>query len=221
VTLGMDELTEPGDYVVVLQIVFLLTVLTMAPAILLMMTSFTRILVVLGFMRQAMGTQQMPPNQVLISLALFLTFFVMSPVIKQVNDEALQPFLAKEITQDEALQKGLGPIRGFMLRSTREKDLKLFYEMSGNQRPKTLEDVPTHVLIPAFMISELKTAFQIGFMIYVPFLILDMVVASVLLAMGMLMLPPILVSLPFKLMLFVLVDGWNLVVGSLVRSFGP
>jgi flagellar biosynthetic protein FliP len=202
-----------------LQIMIALTILTLAPAIFIMTTSFTRIIVVLSLLRQAMGTQQSPPNQVLISLALFLTLFVMSPVIKKVNNDALQPYLHEEITQQQALDKAEVPIRGFMLKQVREKDLSLFVNLTKMKRPKNQKDIPTHVLIPAFMISELRLAFQVGFLVFLPFLIIDIVVGSVLMSMGMMMLPPIMVSLPFKLILFVLADGWYLIVGSLVKSF--
>jgi flagellar biosynthetic protein FliP len=184
-----------------------------------MLTSFTRIAIVFSLLRQAMGTNQLPPNQVVIGLALFLTFYVMAPVWQQVNQDALQPLIAKQIDQQQAFNKALGPIRTFMISQTREKDLALLVNIAKIARPANIGDVPTTVLIPAFIISELKTAFQIGFMLYVPFLIIDMVVASVLLSMGMMMLPPIMVSLPFKLMIFVLADGWHLIVGSLVKSF--
>ena len=194
--------------------------LSLAPAILVMVTSFTRIIVVLGLLRQALGTQQMPPNQVLVGLALFLTFFVMAPTYNEVNKQALQPYLQKSLTHEEAFKRALVPVRKFMLRQTREKDLGLFVHLSKIQAPRGPDDVPTHALIPAFMISELKTAFQIGFVIFIPFLIIDMVIASALMSMGMLMLPPIFISLPFKIILFVLADGWFLVIGSLVRSFG-
>ncbi|MBN2233014.1 MAG: flagellar type III secretion system pore protein FliP [Deltaproteobacteria bacterium] len=202
-----------------LQILFLLTVLSLAPAILVLMTSFTRLVVVFHFLRQALGTQQMPPNQVLVGLSLFLTLFIMYPVFQQINDQALNPYLAEEIGRQEAYTAAMRPIRQFMFNETRENDLALFINMAGGERPHTVDDIGTHVLIPAFVISELKTAFQIGFLIYIPFLILDMVVASVLLSMGMMMLPPIMISLPFKLVLFVLADGWHLMVGSLMRSF--
>lgn len=203
-----------------MKILFFLTILSLAPAILVMATSFTRIVIVLSLLRQAMGLHSMPPNQVMVGMALFLTFFVMSPVWQQVNREAIQPYLAKEISEKEAMTKAMAPIRSFMLSQTREKDLSLFVEISKSERPKDVSEIPTLVIVPAFVTSELKTAFQIGFFIYIPFLILDMVVASVLLSMGMLMLPPMMIVLPFKLLLFVLVDGWYLLVGSLVKSFG-
>ena len=211
---------NPAQTSVVLQIFLLLTVLSLAPAILIMLTSFTRMAIVLSVLRQAIGTQSMPPNQVIIGLALFLTFFVMTPVWQQVHQDALTPYLDNQISQEEALGRAMAPVRAFMFRQTREKDLALLMDISKAERPQSMADVPTSVLIPSFIISELKTAFQMAFMLYVPFLIIDMVVASVLLSMGMMMLPPIMISLPFKLLLFVLVDGWHLVVGSLVKSFG-
>ena len=184
-----------------------------------LMTSFTRLAVVFAFLRHALGTQQTPSNQIIAGLALFLTFFIMMPVWQKINGNALQPYLNEEISQEVALTRAADPIRQFMFRQTREKDLALLVNMAGRKKPRNQEDIPTSVLIPAFVISELKTAFVIGFVLYVPFLIIDMVVASVLLSMGMMMLPPILISLPFKLMLFVLVDGWHLIVGSMVKSF--
>ncbi len=218
-SIGIEGTDDPERLTLTLQILFLLTVLSLAPAVLVMATSFARIVVVLSFLRHAIGTQQLPPNQVIIGLSLFLTFFVMAPVWQRVNIEGLQPYISRQITQAEAIERAVAPLRQFMLRQTREKDLALFVGMSGGDQPESPDEVSTRVIVPAFVISELKTAFQIGFMIYIPFLILDMVVASVLMSMGMLMLPPILISLPFKLLLFVLVDGWYLVVGSLMRSF--
>lgn len=202
-----------------LTVVFLITILSLAPALLMMTTAFTRIIVVLGFLRQALGTQQTPPNQVLVGLALFLTFFIMAPVYREVNDQAVQPYVRGELTQVEAVEAALVPIREFMFQQTRPEDIKLFLDISGEPRPASREDVSTLVLMPAFMLSELTVAFQIGFIIYIPFLIIDMVVSSTLMAMGMMMLPPVFISLPFKLILFVLADGWALLVGSLVRSF--
>jgi len=219
ISIGLDQDGDQGQVAVVMQLFLLMTVLSLAPSILIMLTSFTRIAIVFSLLRQAMGTNQLPPNQVVIGLSLFLTFFVMAPVWQQVNQEALQPLIAKEINQTQALERALGPIRSFMISQTREKDLALLVNVAKMQRPANVGEVPTTVLIPSFIISELKTAFQIGFMLYVPFLIIDMVVASVLLSMGMMMLPPIMVSLPFKLMIFVLADGWHLIVGSLVKSF--
>ncbi|MGE0615478.1 MAG: flagellar type III secretion system pore protein FliP [Bacteriovoracia bacterium] len=211
---------KPQDLVSVLRIVIMLTVLSLAPAILIMMTSFTRIVVVLSFLRQSLGTQQMPPNQLIIGLSLFLSFFVMAPTFQQINASAIEPYMNEQIPQKTALERAEVPIREFMFSQTREKDLELFLSLTKSEKPQTRADVPTYILVPAFIISELKTAFQIGFMLYLPFLVLDMVVASVLMAMGMMMLPPMMISLPFKILLFVLVDGWELVVGSLVKSFG-
>ena len=217
--LGMEDMDEPGKVSSALQILFLLTILTLAPSILIMTTSFARIIIVLSFLRQAMGTQQTPPTQVLIGLGLFLTLFVMGPTWSEINKNALQPYLNEEISQMDALKLAEAPLKSFMLAQTREKDLSLFVNLGDGERGSDSE-VEIQSLIPAFIISELKTAFQIGFLIYIPFLILDMVVASILLSMGMMMLPPVLISLPFKLMLFVMVDGWYLIVGSLIRSFG-
>ncbi len=210
---------EPKEISTLLEILFLFTVLTMAPAIMLTMTSFTRIIIVFHFLRQAMGTQQMPPNQIIASLAIFMTFVIMWPVGSQINNLALQPYIAEEIPFDEALKRAEDPIRQFMFKHTREKDLSIFYSISKMERPKNKEEVPLMMLVAAYTISELKTGFTIGFMIYIPFLIVDMVVASILLSMGMMMLPPVMVSLPFKILLFILVDGWNLVIGSLVNTF--
>ncbi len=220
VSLGLKSTDDPNEVVSAIKILMGLTVLTLAPAILIMMTSFTRIIIVLSFIRQALGTQQMPPNQLLIGLALFLTLFVMSPFLSQINKDAIQPYLENKITQEQALELGAAPLRKFMFNQTREADLALFLNFSKAEKPKTRADVPTMTLIPAFIISELKTAFQIGFIIYLPFLVIDMVAASVLMAMGMMMLPPVIISLPFKIMLFVFVDGWSLLVGSIVKSFG-
>ena len=217
---GAQQAVEQDNISTTLAIVFIVTVISLAPAILVMTTSFTRIIVVLGFLRQALATQQTPPNQVLIGLALFLTLFVMMPTYQRVNTEAIQPYIRGEIEDPaSALEAALDPVRDFMFRQARPKDIKLFLDVAGLPRPETEADVPTHVLIPAFVISELTTAFQIGFLIYIPFLIIDMVVASTLMAMGMMMLPPIFVSLPFKIIMFVLVDGWYLLIGSLTRSF--
>lgn len=202
-------------------ILLMVTVLTVAPSFLILMTSFTRIVIVLGFVRTSLGTQQMPPNQVLIGLALFLTLFVMSPTLSQVNDTALQPYMKGELTQTEALEKAAVPMKKFMFQHTREKDLLLFLNYTKAEKPKTYQDIPITVLVPAYAISELKTAFQMGFMIFIPFLIIDMVVSSTLMAMGMMMLPPVMISLPFKILLFVLVDGWYLVIKSLLLSFNP
>ena len=209
----------PEKVAVTLEIIFLLTVLSVAPAIVLTATCFTRLIIVFSFIRHAMGTQQMPPNQVLAALAIFMTVAIMSPVGSKINDTALQPYLNEEIDFKVALANAESPLREFLFKHTREKDLSVFYSITGKDRPETRDDVPTMLLLPAFVISELKTAFQIGFMIYIPFLILDMVVASILLSMGMMMLPPVMISMPFKVLLFVMVDGWNLLIGSLVNSF--
>ncbi len=209
-----------GDWVGILRILAMLTILTLAPAILLTMTSFTRIIIVFSFLRQALGTQQSPPNQVMLALALFLTVFIMQPVWSKVHTEALEPYMEGSINQELALDRAMALVRAFMFKHTRQKDLGVFIRSTGGTKPSTRADISNFQLIPAFILSELKTAFQMGFMLYVPFLVLDMVVASILMAMGMMMLPPILISLPFKVMLFVLVDGWNLLVVSLVRSFG-
>lgn len=211
---------NPGSLSTTLQLIILLTVLSLAPAIVILLTSFTRIIVVLSFLRSSLATNQMPPNQILIGLALFLTFFVMAPTLQEINREAVQPLLRGEITQDTAYTRGMAPLRTFMFEQTREKDLALFVKMSKLERPRNFDDIPNYVLIPSFIISELKTAFQIGFIIFIPFLIIDMVVASALMSMGMMMLPPMMISLPFKILLFVLVDGWNLVIQSLIQSFG-
>ncbi len=216
---GIDDANDPSKVSSALQILILLTVLALAPSILIMTTAFSRIIIVLSFLRQAMGTQQTPPTQVLIGLGLFLTLFVMSPIWSEINERALQPYLAEELSQVDALKQAEIPLKKFMVKQTREKDLSLFVNLVDGTRPETTEAVSMRTLIPAFIISELKTAFQIGFLIYIPFLILDMVVASILLSMGMMMLPPVLISLPFKLMLFVMVDGWYLTVGSLMKSF--
>lgn len=219
IILGVEEAESPQEVAVTLQILFLLTVLSLAPAILIMMTSFTRIIVVLSFIRNALATNQMPPNQVLIGLALFLTFFIMAPTWQVINENALQPYLAQEIGQQEAIERALEPMREFMLRHTRERDLALFLEFAGQGQPQDPSDVPTTTLIPAFVISELKSAFQMGFILFVPFIVIDMIVASTLMSMGMLMLPPVMISLPFKILLFVMVDGWHLVVRSLLLGF--
>ncbi len=223
-TLSLDEeddpTKKPGKIAAGLQILLLMTILSVAPALVLMMTSFARIAIVLSFVRQALSTQQMPPNQILIGLALIMTFFVMAPTLTAVHEQAFKPYMDGELSATDALSTGASPLREFMLHQTREKDLALFINMKSGEQPETIEDVPLSVVVPAFMISELKTAFQMGFVIYLPFLIIDMVIASVLMSMGMLMLPPAMISLPFKILLFVLVDGWHLIVKSLVSSFG-
>lgn len=203
----------------VIQVFLLISFLSLLPAVLIMFTSFTRIVVVLSFLRQALGTQSIPPNTVVIGLALFLTLFIMSPTVDAITKDALNPYLEKRITLKQALEKASPPAKAFMLKQTREKDIALFLNIAKEKAPETPADIPLRIVVPAFAISELKTAFEIGFLIYLPFLIIDMVVSSILLSMGMMMLPPALISLPFKVLLFVLVDGWNLVVGSLVRSF--
>ena len=207
------------NFVDSIEILMLFTILTLAPSILILCTSFTRILVVLSFMRQAIGTQNMPPNQLLVGFSLFLSVFVMQPTGERIYSKAIKPYMEKQIATSVAVDETVLALRGFMQKQVRKADIGLFYDVTGTKAPQTIDDVPIHYLIPAFIISELKTAFQIGFLLYIPFLILDMIVASVLMAMGMMMLPPVVVSLPFKLLLFVLVDGWQLVTGSILRSF--
>lgn len=219
INIGVEAANNPKDVALSLQVLLTLTVLSLAPSILIMTTSFTRIIIVLSFLRSAMGTQQMPPNQILIGLALFLTFYTMSPYWEVMNTKALQPYLANTVTQDVAIQEAVKPMREFMFKQTRENDLALFVNLSEIPRPNSPDDVPTTTLIPAFVISELKTAFQIGFLIYIPFIVIDMVVASTLMSMGMMMVPPVMISLPFKILLFILVDGWHLIIRSLVTSF--
>lgn len=216
---GVEQAKGPQDVALSLQILFLLTILSLAPAILIMTTAFTRIIVVLSFLRQGLGTQQVPPNQVLIGLALFLTFFVMQPTFQKIQTDAITPYLENKVGATEAMKRAQAPLRQFMFKQVREKDLGLFVALSRSSRPRTPADVSTMTLIPAFVISELRRAFEMGFLIFIPFLIIDMVVASVLMSMGMLMLPPVLISLPFKILLFILVDGWNLIVRSLALSF--
>lgn len=219
ISIDLKETDDPKEFSPAIKIVAMLTVLSVAPAILLMMTSFTRILIVLSFVRQALGTTTMPPNQVIVGLSLFLTAFTMAPVWDVVKTNAYDPYMAQVINQDEALDQLIKPVRKFMLAQTRETDLQLFYSITKEAIPATPDDVKMSILMPAFMVSELKTAFQIGFLIYIPFLIVDMVISSVLMAMGMMMLPPTVISLPFKLVLFVLVDGWSLIVENIVKSF--
>ena len=218
--MGFKTTENPTEVVNAIKMVLVLTVLTLAPAILIMMTGFTRILIVLSFLRQALGVQQLPPNQLLVGLSLFLTFFVMGPAFTEINQKAMQPYLNGTLSQDLALENALAPLRRFMFTQTRDQDLALFVKLSKIEQPKTRADVPTIVLVPAFIVSELKTAFMIGFIIFLPFLIIDILAASVLMAMGMMMVPPIVISLPFKIMLFVLVDGWSLLIASMVKSFG-
>ncbi len=210
---------EPKDLVSSINALIILTLLILAPSLILVMTSFVRLIVVFSFLRQALGTQQMPPNQLLVSLALILTFFIMEPVGQKAYEAGVKPYIDKEISYDEAFIRGVKPFKEFMIRNTREKDLALFLRIRDIPNPQNYEDVPLSVVVPAFMISELKTAFEIGFLLYLPFLIIDMVVSSVLMAMGMMMLPPVMISMPFKLLIFVLVDGWNLLIGNLIESF--
>ncbi|MCU4138275.1 MAG: Flagellar biosynthesis protein FliP [Thermodesulfobacteria bacterium] len=217
--ISFENAQAPEQISTILQILILLTVLSVAPALLLMLTSFTRLVVVFSILRHAIGTQQTPPNQVLISLALFLTMFIMAPTFQRVYEEALIPYFNKQIDEKELFERAVQPFKEFMFKNTREKDLALFVKLRNEERPKTPDDVSIFTLIPAFMISELKTAFQIGFLLYIPFLIIDVIVSGVLISMGILMLPPMMISLPIKLLLFVLVDGWNLLVVSLIKSF--
>lgn len=217
--ISFENAQAPEQISTILQILILLTILSVAPALLLMLTSFTRLVVVFSILRHAIGTQQTPPNQVLISLALFLTMFIMAPTFQRVYEEALIPYFNKQIDEKELFERAVQPFKEFMFKNTREKDLALFVKLRNEERPKTPDDVSIFTLIPAFMISELKTAFQIGFLLYIPFLVIDVIVSSVLISMGILMLPPMMISLPIKLLLFVLVDGWNLLVVSLIKSF--
>ena len=210
VNLSLSAPDTPQQLVTSLNVLIVLTILTLAPSLVFMMTSFLRLVVVFSFLRQAMGTQQMPPSTVIISLALILTFFIMEPVMKQSYEQGVQPYLAEQIGYQEAFELGVKPIKEFMIRNTREKDIALFYRIRGLENPATIDDVPLTIAISAFVISELKTAFEIGFLIYLPFLVIDMVVSSVLMSMGMMMLPPVMISMPFKLLIFVLLDGWNL-----------
>ena len=221
ISLQVNGTTDPGNLSSTVEIILLFTVLSLLPSIIIMMTSFTRIIIVLSFLRNALATQQNPPTQVLIGLALFLTFFIMAPVGTEIYDNALDPYFNQQISQEEAFEKGMEPVRNFMFRQTREKDVLLFIEIAKIEKTDDLkvEDVPNRVLIPAFLISELKTGFQMGFVLFIPFIIVDMVVASTLMSMGMMMLPPVMISLPFKVLLFILVDGWNLVVKSIVLGF--
>jgi flagellar biosynthetic protein FliP len=219
VDLRINAPDNPSQLVQTLNIFIIITLLVLAPSLVMMMTSFTRLLIIFGFLRQALGTQQMPPNQILISMALILTFFIMEPAAKQSWEQAIVPYMEEEIGYEEAFDRGVQPFKDFMIRNTREKDLALFLRIRGMENLESEADISLTILLPAFMISELKTAFQIGFLLYLPFLVIDMVVASVLMAMGMMMLPPVMISLPFKIILFIMVDGWNLVVGSLVESF--
>jgi flagellar biosynthesis protein FliP len=216
---GLDQALTPDRLSTSLTLLLILTALSLAPALVVMVTSFTRLVVVFSFLRHALGTQQMPPNQVLIALSLFLTIFIMSPVWQEIKSSAVQPYVDQKLTGEEAVERGLQPLKTFMGNQTREKDLALFLSITKAPRPKNIQETPISAIVPAFMISELRTAFEIGFLLFLPFLIIDMVVASVLLSMGMMMLPPVMISLVFKVLLFVLVDGWNLLVASLVRGF--
>ena len=218
-TLSVADTNKPGDVTVTLQILFLVTVLALAPSILIMMTSFVRIIIVLSFLRRALGTQTMPPDQIMVGLALFLTLFIMMPVFTEMNEKAIQPYIKQQIQFKEAIKLAGTPVRNFMLRQVNEKDVALFVRISKMPPPRNVNDLPFEVIIPAFITSELKTGFIIGFILFIPFLVIDMIVASVLLSMGMMMLPPVMISLPFKIILFVLVDGWHLIVRQLVTSF--
>lgn len=219
VTLGIGKASKPQDVALTLQILFFMTILSLAPAILIMTTAFPRIIIALYFIRQALGTPSMPPTQLLIGLALFLTFFIMAPTWNKVNEDAFQPYMKNKITLDSAYAAGVKPIRDFMLRQTREKDLAMMVHLAHLHRPNTQADVPTYVIVPAFAISEMRIGFEIGFLVFIPFMMIDMIVASVLMSMGMMMVPPMMISLPMKILLFVLVNGWYLLVGSLVRGF--
>lgn len=223
INIGIGQTNDPSEVTSSLQMIFLLTILALAPSILVMMTAFTRIIIGLHFVRSALGTQQMPPNQVLIGLALFLTLFVMAPTFEVVNNEAIKPYAAAEISQEVAIEKGMYPIKAFMLRQTRDIDLKLFADIAEmppiENEEDIVDEIPVRILIPAFIISEIRAGFMIGFLIFIPFIVIDMVVASTLMAMGMMMLPPAMIALPFKILLFILVDGWNLVIGQLVQTF--
>ncbi|OGQ93179.1 MAG: flagellar biosynthetic protein FliP [Deltaproteobacteria bacterium RIFOXYA12_FULL_61_11] len=218
-SLDFEQSDKPKEIVSAIKIVIAMTLLALAPSLLLAMTSFTRLVIVLSLLRQAIGVHQAPPNQVVVGLAIFLTFFIMQPYLNEINEKALQPYLAEKISQDQALDGAVKPLRTFMLKQTRKKDLAMFLSLSKAPRPQTPDDISLVSLVPAFIISELKSAFQMGFMIYIPFLVIDMVVATILMAMGMMVLPPILISLPFKLMLFVMVDGWSLMMHSVMKSF--
>ncbi len=219
VTFDIREATTPRDVALSLQILFLLTILTLAPSLIIMMTSFTRVVIVLDFVKRALSLQQMPPNQVIVGLSIFLTVFIMAPTFTQINENALQPYMKGKINNEVFFERAMNPLRDFMFRQTREKDIALFINMAKLEKPKNRSEVPSYCLIPAFMISELKRAFEIGVYIFIPFIVIDMIVASALMAMGMIMLPPVMISLPFKIILFVLIDGWNLLAYELVRSF--
>ncbi len=219
IAFDITEATKPKDVALSLQVLFLLSILTLAPSIIIMTTAFTRVVIVLDFVKRALSLQQMPPTQVIVGLSLFLTFFIMAPTFNEINDKALQPYLKGKINNEQFFNRGIAPLREFMFKQTREKDLALFVRLAKIEKPKTEKDVPTYCLIPAFMISELKLAFQIGIFLFLPFIVIDMIIASTLMAMGMIMLPPVMISLPFKIILFILVDGWNLLIYELVKSF--
>jgi flagellar biosynthetic protein FliP len=219
ISLSVNDSQKPADVAMTLQILFLVTILALAPSIMIMVTSFVRIIIVFSFLKRALGTQTMPPDQTLVGLALFMTFFIMAPVFTEINNRAVQPYLAEKVTFSEGIKIAAEPVRAFMLRQVNERDVALFLRMSKAPAPRTVKDLPFWVIVPAFITSELKIAFIIGFLLYIPFLVIDMVVASVLLSMGMMMLPPIMISLPFKIILFVLIDGWTLLVQNLVMSF--
>ena len=220
ITFDIEEARNAKDVALSLQVLFLLTILTLAPSIILMVTSFTRVVIVLDFVKRALSLQQMPPNQIIIGLALFLTVFIMAPTFQEINETALQPYLNGKLNNEQFAENGMKPLRAFMFKQTREKDIALFINLAKINKPKNQDEVPTYCLIPGFMISELRRAFEIGVYIFFPFIVIDMIVASILMAMGMIMLPPVMISLPFKLILFILVDGWNLLIYELVRSFG-
>ena len=219
INLGVGTATDGNDVSVTLQILLLMTILSLAPSIIILTTAYLRIIIVFSFLKSALGTQQMPPSQLLAAVALFITFFVMAPTWNKVNDDALKPSMANKITVEEAYNKGIEPIRQFMFKQTRNEDMELFIGLSNQPRPNTRADVPTYILIPAFVLSELRAGFIMGFFLFIPFVMIDMIISSILMSMGMMMMPPMMISLPFKILLFVLVDGWNLIVGSLIRSF--
>ncbi len=218
INLSLSSPDTPAQLVSSLNVILMLTLLFLAPSLLLMTTTFTRFVIVFGFLRQAMGTQQIPPTQLLVSLALLMTIFVMEPIGQKAYDDGIKPYVAEQIDYEEAFERTTEPFKNFMVRNTREKDLALFFRIKKMDNPKTIKDVPLSVIVPAFMISELKTAFEIGFLLFLPFLVIDMVVASILMSMGMMMLPPVMISLPFKILVFVLVDGWNLLIGNMIAS---
>jgi flagellar biosynthesis protein FliP len=219
INLGIGTAENGGDVSVTLQILLLMTILSLAPSLIIMTTSYLRIIIVFHFLKSALGTQQMPPGQLLAGVALFVTFFIMAPTWNKVNDEALKPLMDNKITVQQAYDKGIEPIRQFMYRNVREEDLELFIGLSSQERPKNRSEVSTFILIPSFVLSELRAGFIMGFFLFIPFIMVDMIVSSILMSMGMMMMPPMMISLPFKILLFILVDGWNLIIGSLVRSF--